>query len=92
MRVASTSTNVPSGSPMAAVEVRLDAVDGPILATATSRRPEPDGLAEPVRPGDRPRRSHKLYLVFRSVPGGQTGNNLFNLNWVGFEGQGVSTP
>ena len=34
-RVASTSTQVPAGNPAAAVEVRLDAVDGPILATAT---------------------------------------------------------
>ncbi len=33
-----------------------------------------------------------MYLVFRSIAGGQTGNNLFNLNWVQFDGQGVSAP
>jgi len=30
--------------------------------------------------------------VFRSIPGGQTGNNLFNLNWVEFGGQGIASP
>ena len=33
-----------------------------------------------------------MFLVFRSVDGGQTGNNLFNLNWVQFDGQGISVP
>jgi hypothetical protein len=35
--------------------------------------------------------SHKVYLVFRSVPGGQGGGNLFNLNWAQFDGEGVGT-
>jgi hypothetical protein len=30
--------------------------------------------------------------VFRSIPGGQTGNNLFNLNWVEFGGPGIASP
>jgi hypothetical protein len=34
---------------------------------------------------------HHLYLVFRSVPGGATGNNLFLLNWVEFGGDGVAS-
>ena len=30
--------------------------------------------------------------MFRAVTGGQTGNNLFNLNWVEFDGQGIAGP
>jgi hypothetical protein len=33
----------------------------------------------------------RVCLVFRSVPGGQGGGNLFNLNWVQFDGEGVGT-
>jgi cytochrome c len=92
-RVASTSTQVPAGNPAAAVEVRLDAVDGPILTTATitstgnntTWQSQTSSIADPGGP-------HDVYLVFRSIEGGQTGNNLFNLNWVQFEGQGVSAP
>jgi hypothetical protein len=36
--------------------------------------------------------TNRLFLVFNSVPGGATGNNLFNLNWVEFVGGGVGTP
>ncbi|MGH3475898.1 MAG: ThuA domain-containing protein [Nocardioidaceae bacterium] len=90
-RTASTSTAVPAGSPMAGVEIRRDSVDGPILATATlasTGNPATwQGQTVPVAdPGGR----HAIYLVFRSVPGGQTGNNLFNLNWVQFDGSGVA--
>ena len=77
---------------MAAVEVRLDAVDGPMLTTATldvDGRRRPPGRARRVPITD-PGGLHEVYLVFRSVPGGQTGNNLFNLNWAEFEGQGVA--
>jgi hypothetical protein len=35
--------------------------------------------------------THELFLVFRSVTGGQTGGNLFNLNWLEFQGAGVGT-
>jgi hypothetical protein len=35
---------------------------------------------------------HKLYLVFRSVAGGQGGNNLFNLNWAELGGPGIGLP
>jgi hypothetical protein len=34
----------------------------------------------------------RLFLVFNTVPGSATGNNLFNLNWVEFAGAGVGTP
>ena len=35
--------------------------------------------------------THELFLVFRTVTGGATGGNLFNLNWVEFQGAGVGT-
>ena len=35
---------------------------------------------------------HEFFLVFRTVTGGATGNNLFNLNWAEFVGTGVGTP
>ena len=37
------------------------------------------------RPG-----KHELFFVFRTVTGGATGGNLFNLNWVEFDGNGVT--
>ena len=33
---------------------------------------------------------HELFFVFRSVTGGATGGNLFNLNWAEFGGNGVT--
>jgi PKD repeat protein/glucose/arabinose dehydrogenase len=90
-RVASTSGTVPAGSPMAAVEVRLDAVDGPLLTTAGLVSTGAAGTwASQTVPIADPGGLHQIYLVFRSVPGGQGGNNLFNLNWAQFEGQGVA--
>ena len=35
--------------------------------------------------------THELFLVFRAVTGGATGGNLFNLNWVEFNGAGIGT-
>ena len=35
--------------------------------------------------------THELFLVFRTVTGGQTGNNLFNLTWAEFVGSGIGT-
>jgi hypothetical protein len=35
--------------------------------------------------------THELFLVFRSVTGGATGGNLFNLNWAEFVGTGIGT-
>ncbi|MFE9313095.1 ThuA domain-containing protein [Streptomyces sp. NPDC088353] len=92
-RVASTSTQVPAGSPMAAVEVHLDSVGGPILTTArlTSTGDTAKWQSQTF-PITNPGGKHKIYLVFRSVTGGQTGANLFNLNWVEFGGRGVSAP
>ncbi|MGV9349006.1 ThuA domain-containing protein [Streptomyces spiralis] len=90
-RVASTSTQVPAGSPMAAVEVHLDSVGGPVLTTANLMSTGGTATWESQKfPITDPGGKHKIYLVFRSVTGGQTGGNLFNLNWAEFGGQGVS--
>ncbi|MFF0835047.1 MULTISPECIES: ThuA domain-containing protein [unclassified Streptomyces] len=92
-RVASTSTQVPAGSPMAAVEVRLDSVGGPVLTTANLTSTGDTGTWRSQKfPVTDPGGKHKIYLVFRSVTGGQSGANLFNLNWAEFGGQGVSAP
>jgi cytochrome c len=89
-RVANAGTVTPGG-PLAAVEVRLDAVDGPVLLTAplTATGGTADWQSQTFPIAD-PGGTHKLYLVFRGVPGGATGNNLFNLNWVEFGGSGVA--
>ena len=34
--------------------------------------------------------AHELFLTFRTVTGGATGANLFNLNWAEFGGNGVT--
>ncbi len=78
---------------MAAVEVRLDAIDGPILLTANlTSTGNTDTWATQSFPVTDPGDAHHLFLVFRSVTGGQGGNNLFNLNWTEFVGAGVSVP
>jgi hypothetical protein len=35
--------------------------------------------------------THELFLVFRTVAGGSTGGNLFNLNSAEFVGQRIGT-
>jgi PKD repeat protein len=92
-RVASNNTAVPAGNPLVDVEVRLDAVDGPLLLTAnltsTGANTNWESQTFPVTdPGG----GHQLYLVIRSVAGGATGGNLFLLNWVEFGGAGIAVP
>ncbi|WP_328414495.1 ThuA domain-containing protein [Micromonospora sp. NBC_00389] len=75
-----------------AVEVRRDAVNGPILATVTIvPTAGATTYASQTFPISDPSGAQRLYLVFRPVAGGPT-NNFFNLNWVEFGGQGVSAP
>ena len=75
-----------------AVEVHLDAVDGPILTTVTiAATANATTYASQTFPIANPGGAHRIYLVFRPVAGGP-GNNFFNLNWVEFGGQGVSVP
>jgi hypothetical protein len=91
-RVADAAAGRTPESPLAAVEVRLDAVDGPVLATAslTSTGGTSTWSTQSVTFAD-PGGSHRIFLVFATVPSGATGNNLFNLNWVEFVGDGISS-
>jgi len=72
------------------VQVRLDAVDGPLLREATIQ-PTADAStwASQSFPISDPGGSHQVFLVFRPVAGGP-GSNFFNLNWVEFGGEGIS--
>jgi cytochrome c len=75
-----------------AVEVHLDAVDGPLLTAVTiAATASGTTYASQTFPIVNPGGGHRIYLVFRPVAGGP-GNNFFNLNWVEFGGQGVSVP
>jgi len=75
-----------------AVELHLDAVDGPLHSTFNvAATASATTYASQTFPLTDPGGLHKLYLVFRSLTGGPT-NNFFNLNWVEFGGQGISAP
>jgi type 1 glutamine amidotransferase/PKD repeat protein len=74
------------------VEIRLDALDGPIVTTVTiAPTAGATTYASQTFQLSNPGGLHKLYLVFRPVAGGPP-NNFFNLNWVEFGGQGISVP
>ena len=81
------------GSPLAAIEVRTGSHTGPILTTANlvSTGSTAAGMVWssqtfPISMTGK----HELFFVFRSVTGGATGGNLFNLNWAEFGGNGVT--
>ncbi len=82
-----------AGTPLATVHLRQGAIDGPTLLTANLTSTgattawETQTFALPAVSG-----TNRLFLVFNTVAGGATGNNLFNLNWVQFNGQGVAAP
>jgi PKD repeat protein len=80
-----------AGTPRAAVQVRLDAPDGPVLTTATvNATTGNNSYATQTFPITDPGGTHRLYLVFQAVPGGpETG--LFNLNWIELGGPGVGS-
>ncbi|MDA0164807.1 ThuA domain-containing protein [Solirubrobacter ginsenosidimutans] len=79
-----------AGSPLAAIEVRQDSITGPILTTAslvsTGGTATWASQTFPIAMTGK----HELFFVFRTVSGGATGANLFNLNWAGFNGNGVT--
>jgi PKD repeat protein len=91
-RVADAGAGRTAGSPLAAIEIHQDAVDGPIVTTAnltsTGGTASWESQTFPISLAGK----HELFLVFRAVPGGATGNNLFNLNWAQFNGQGIGVP
>ena len=81
-----------AGSPLAAIEVRQDSITGPILATANLVSTGGTGrVVDQTFPlADVATGKHELFFVFRTVTGGATGGNLFNLNWAEFGGNGVT--
>ncbi|MBY5162627.1 ThuA domain-containing protein [Salsipaludibacter albus] len=93
LRVSDNANNLVAGAPLAAVEIHLDAPDGPILDTVQLTATGGTGTWESQSfPLADPGGLHDLYLVARAVPGGATGNNLFRLNWVRFDGAGIAIP
>ncbi|WBB95351.1 MULTISPECIES: ThuA domain-containing protein [unclassified Solwaraspora] len=72
------------GDPRAIVEVRVDAPDGPLVASTTlnATSGSRDWTSHDVAI-DHPAGTHQLYLVFRTVDGGPD-SNLVYLNWVQF--------
>ena len=84
---------MPAGSPLAAVEVRLDAVDGPLLLTAnlTSTGGNTAWESQTVPLTD-PGGGHQLFLVFRSGAGRRHRQQPVQLlNWVEFGGDGIAS-
>ena len=80
-----------AGSPLAAVEIHQDSVTGPIVQTdnlvSTGGTATWTSQTFPISLAG----THELFLVFRQVTGGNTGGNLFNLNWTEFGGAGVGS-
>jgi PKD repeat protein len=80
-----------AGQPRFAVELRLDAPDGPVLTTVTvAATTGNNAFTSATTPLADPGGSHRLYLVFRTVPGGPA-TGFGNLNWIQFGGSGVGT-
>ena len=91
-RVADAGAGRTAGSPLAAIEVHQDAVAGPIVQTynlvSTGGTATWASQTFPISLAG----THELFLVFRTVTDGSTGNNLFNLNWAEFVGSGIGQP
>ena len=90
-RVADAAAGRTGGSPLAAIEVRQDAPDGPVVTTANLTSTGGTGTWQSQTFPMSLFGTHQLYLVFRTVTGGATGGNLFNLNWAEFNGPGVGS-
>jgi glucose/arabinose dehydrogenase/PKD repeat protein len=90
-RVADAAAGRTAGSPLAAIELRKGSPTGEIVSThnlvSTGGTATWTSQTFPISLAG----TNDLFLVFRAVTGGQTGNNLFNLNWVEFNGAGVGT-
>jgi hypothetical protein len=80
------------GSPLAGIDLRQDSITGPVIAsanlTSTGGTANWSTMTVPlsnVLPG-----KHELFVTFRAITGGATGGNLFNLNFLEFNGNGVT--
>jgi PKD repeat protein len=89
-RVADAVAGRPVGSPLAAIEIHQDSITGPILTTANLVSTGDIAAWSSQRFPIAMTGKHELFFVFRAVTGGQTGNNLFNLNWAEFGGNGIT--
>jgi hypothetical protein len=84
--IESVAYRVASAGAGGTIELRLDAPDGPVVATTavapTGGWQQWETLETPVTdPGG----THELFMVFQGA-----GTGLFNLNWIEFQGRGVS--
>jgi hypothetical protein len=91
-RYADAAAGRTAGSPLAAVDLRQDSITGPVVATAnlTSTGATGTWSTMTVPLANVAAGAHELFLTFRTVTGGATGANLFNLNWAEFGGNGVT--
>jgi hypothetical protein len=83
------ANNQPNNTLRGHLDVRLDAVDGPVAATCELRATGNNGTYRDIDcPVTGVTGSHRVYLTFRQATGGPTGG--FGLiNWVEFSGPGV---
>jgi PKD repeat protein/type 1 glutamine amidotransferase len=83
------ANNQPNGTLRGYLDVRLDAVDGPVAATCELRSTGNNGVYRDIDcPVTGVTGTHKVYLTFRRAEGGPaTGFGL--INWVEFGGPGV---
>jgi PKD repeat protein len=91
-RYADAAAGRAAGSPLAAVDLRQDSITGPVIATATLTSTGGTAVwsTTSVPITNAASGAHELFLTFRTVTGGATGGNLFNLNWAEFGGNGVT--
>ncbi|HET8757167.1 MAG TPA: PKD domain-containing protein, partial [Solirubrobacteraceae bacterium] len=82
----------PAGNDRMAVEIHSGSPDGPIITTVTLKSTGSNNNTWSTQEFDLDfAGSQRLFLVFRSVPGGPTGG-MGNINWVAFSGPGWGVP
>jgi PKD repeat protein/type 1 glutamine amidotransferase len=82
----------PVGNDRMAVEIRSGSQTGPIITTVTLKATGTNNNTWSTQEFDLDfAGSQRLFLVFRSVPGGPTAG-MGNINWVGFTGTGWGVP
>jgi PKD repeat protein len=84
------ANNQPAGTLRGLVDVRLDAVDGTVIATCELRSTGANGVytSQTCPFTGTVSGSHRVYLTFRQAPGGPA-TNFGLINWVEFSGPGL---
>jgi PKD repeat protein/glucose/arabinose dehydrogenase len=91
-RYAGGSATNPAGSDRMAIEIHSGSRTGPIITTVTLKSTGTNNNTWSTQEFDLDfAGSQRLFLVFRSVPGGPTAG-MGNINWVGFSGTGWGVP